>query len=55
VKIWEDEKGMETTLPLKINLYRIQREVKKTNTHIQTPTEQKQTMPKNPRKPTRTL
>jgi hypothetical protein len=32
VEGWEDEKGMETILPPKINLYRIQREMKKTDT-----------------------
>jgi hypothetical protein len=36
VEIWEDEKGMETILPPKINWYRIQREMKKTDTQIQT-------------------
>jgi hypothetical protein len=29
VEQWEDEKGMETILPLKINQYRIQREMEK--------------------------
>jgi hypothetical protein len=36
-----------------INQYRNQREMKKTDTQIQTPTKRK-TMPKNPTKPTRT-
>jgi hypothetical protein len=46
------QKGKETIFPPKLNLYRIQREMKKTDTQIQTPTKQRQTMPKNPRKPT---
>jgi hypothetical protein len=41
VEQWEDEKGMETILPPKTYQYRIQREIKKIDTHIQTPTKQK--------------
>jgi hypothetical protein len=41
VEIREDEKGMETILPTKINSYRIQREMKKTDTQMQTPTKQR--------------
>jgi hypothetical protein len=35
------QKGMETILSQKINYYRIQREMKKTDTQIQTPTKQR--------------
>jgi hypothetical protein len=38
---WEDEKGMETTLPEKIIKYRIEREMKKNDTLFQTPTKQR--------------
>jgi hypothetical protein len=41
VELWEDEKGMETILSPKIKQYRIQREMKKMDTQIQTPTKQK--------------
>jgi hypothetical protein len=40
--------------PPKINQYRIQREMKKTDTWLQTSTKKRQTMPRNPIKPTRT-
>jgi hypothetical protein len=36
-----DKKGMETILPSKINLYRIQSEMKKTDTQFQNPTKQR--------------
>jgi hypothetical protein len=42
---------METTLPPKINLYRIQREIKKMDTQFQTPIKQRQTIPRNPMNP----
>jgi hypothetical protein len=35
------------------NYYRNQREMKKTDTQIQTPKKQKETIPRNPKKPTR--
>jgi hypothetical protein len=54
VEWWEDEKGIETILPPKINKYRIQRQMKKMDTQFQTPTKQRQTIPRNPTKPTRT-
>jgi hypothetical protein len=41
VQQWEDEKGMEIILPPKINKYKIQREMKKTDTQLQTPTKQR--------------
>jgi hypothetical protein len=41
VEIWEDKKGMETILAPKTNNYMIQREMKKTETRIQTPTKQR--------------
>jgi hypothetical protein len=41
MEIWEDENGMETIIPQKINSYRIQKEMKKTSTQIQTPTKQR--------------
>jgi hypothetical protein len=41
VEIWEEEKGVENILPPNINKYRIQRELKKTDTQIQTPTKQR--------------
>jgi hypothetical protein len=36
-----DEKRMETILPPKISWYKIQREIKKTDTQIQIPTKQR--------------
>jgi hypothetical protein len=41
VEIWEDEKGMETILSPKINYCTIQREMKKMDSKIHTPTEQR--------------
>jgi hypothetical protein len=41
VESWEDKKGMETILPAKINQYRIQREMKKTDTQFQSPIKQR--------------
>jgi hypothetical protein len=35
------KRDMETILPPKINYYKIQREMKKTDTQIQTPTKQR--------------
>jgi hypothetical protein len=54
VERWEDEKGIETVLPQKIHEYRIQREMKKTDTQFQTLTKQRETIPRNPTKLTRT-
>jgi hypothetical protein len=45
---------METIFPPTINLYRNQRKMNKTDIQIQTPTQQKETIPRNPTKPTRT-
>jgi hypothetical protein len=41
VESWEDEKGMETILPRKINWYRIRREMKKMDTQFQMPRKQR--------------
>jgi hypothetical protein len=51
VEQWEDEKGMENILPLKINLYMIP---KKMDTQFQNPTKQRETMSRNPIESTRT-
>jgi hypothetical protein len=42
---------METIPNTKINYYRIQREMKKMDTKVQTPTKQRKTIPRNPKKP----
>jgi hypothetical protein len=41
VELWEEEEAMETILPPKIISYRSQREMKKMDTKIQTPTKQR--------------
>jgi hypothetical protein len=45
---------METISPPITNKYKSQKEMKKTDTQIQTPRKQRETIPRNPMKPTRT-
>jgi hypothetical protein len=40
VELWEEEEGMETTLLNKIIQFKIQREMKKMDTQLLTPTKQ---------------
>jgi hypothetical protein len=46
---------MDTIFPPITNYYRKQREMKKTDTQIQTPTKQRETIPRNPTKPIQQL
>jgi hypothetical protein len=41
VEIWEEEKGMETILPPQNKIIQDSDEMKKTDTHIHTPTKQR--------------